>query len=159
MVRLWNQGQDHGEYALDVRVETSVDGRAWHEAIPRSRMGYFYGSGPRVYPWEWGYRWEARFAPIDARYVRITQYEDAPGAPWTIAEAYVYEDLGARVDARAGEEDILRRIRESGLNRVYADRWMSAQVSGASHGAVETVTPFTFAEEVFYSRLKSRVVR
>src|SRR5262245_15371989 len=122
MVRLWNRGQDHGGYAQELRIETSVDGREWHEAVPRSQTGYFYWSGPRVYPWEWGCRGEAPFPPAEARFVRITQYEDEPHFPWMIAEAYLYEDLGARALGRAGEEDVLRRIRESGLERVYADR-------------------------------------
>ena len=159
MVRLWNKGQHQGSYAMHLRIETSMDGRAWHEALPRSQPGFFYWSGPRVYPWEWGYRWEARFAPAEARFVRITQYEDEPHSHWMIAEAYLYEDLGPQALARAGEEDVLRRIRESGLTRVYADRWMSARVSESSRDAVETVIPFTFVEEVFYPRVKPRVVR
>ena len=61
LVRLWNKGEHHGSYAMDVRVQTSVDGRVWKEVVPRSQMEYLYGSGPRVYPWEWGYRWEVRF--------------------------------------------------------------------------------------------------
>ncbi len=79
---------------------------------------------PRLYPWEWGYRWETRFPPVDARFVRITQHEQDPRFPWVIAEAYVYEDLGPGAGADAGEPDVLRRIRDLGLGRVYADRWM-----------------------------------
>ena len=63
---------------------------------PAVADGLLYWSGPRVYPWEWGYRWETRFPPVDARFVRITQYEQDPRFPWVIAEAYVYEDLGTR---------------------------------------------------------------
>ena len=81
---------------MELRVETSLDGTAWRDAVPRSAMDYFYSSGPRVYPWEWGYRWEASFVPVPARRVRISQYEDGGRFPWKIAEAYVYEDLGAR---------------------------------------------------------------
>ena len=132
MVRLWNRGEDHGTYAMDIRVETSVDGRAWHEAVPRSPMELLYWSGPRLYPWEWGYRWETRFPPVDARFVRITQHEQDPRFPWVIAEAYVYEDLGPGAGADAGEQDVLRRIRDLGLGRVYADRWMSAGIAESS---------------------------
>ena len=95
MVRLWNRGQDHGHYAMELRVETSLDGTAWRDAVPRSAVDYYYTSGPRVYPWEWGYRWEARFAPVRARRIRISQHEDGGRYPWKIAEAYVYEDWGA----------------------------------------------------------------
>src|SRR4030095_8652989 len=96
-----------------------------------------YWSGPRVYPWEWGYRWEARFPPVEARFVRITQYEEEARFPWIIAEAYVYEDLGAGTRADDGEQDVLERIRDLGLGRVYADRGMSAKIWGASHASIE----------------------
>ena len=159
MVRLWNRGQDHGYYAMELRVETSLDGTAWRDAVARSAMDYFYSSGPRVYPWEWGYRWEASFVPVAARRVRISQYEDGGRFPWKIAEAYVYEDLGARPLGHTGEPDVLRRVAELGLDRVYADRWMSARISESSEGRVETVTPFTAAIPAFYVKLKSRVIR
>ena len=159
LVRLWNKGEHHGTYAMDVRVETSVDGRVWHEVVTRSPMEYLYWSGPRVYAWEWGYRWEARFAPIAARLIRITQYQNDARFPWMIAEAYVYEDLGVRAAAGAGDQDVLQRIRDLGLSRVYADRWMSAKISEASQERIETVTPFTVAIPEFYVRLKSRVIQ
>jgi hypothetical protein len=159
MVRLWNRGEDHGGYALDVRVETSVDGRGWREAVARSPMEHLYWSGPRLYAWEWGYRWEARFPPVRARYVRITQYEAERRFEWSIAEAYVYEDLGASPPGDAGEQDVLRRIGDLGLGRVYADRWMSAKISESSRGRVETVAPFTQAMPAYYVRLKSRVIQ
>ena len=158
MVRLWNRGEGHGTYAMDIRVETSVDGRAWHEAVPRSPMELLYWSGPRLYPWEWGYRWETRFPPVDARFVRITQHEQDPRFPWVIAEAYVYEDRGPGAGADAGEQDVLRRIRDLGLGRVYADRWMSAKIAESSHGRIETVTPFTIAVPEYYVRLNTRVI-
>ena len=104
MVRLWNRGQHHGYYAMELRVETSLDGTAWRDAVTRSAVDYFYSSGPRVYPWEWGYRWEATFAPVPARRIRISQYEDGGRFPWMIAEAYVYEDLGATARRTHGRD-------------------------------------------------------
>jgi hypothetical protein len=121
-------------------------------------VDYFYSVG-QVYPWEWGYRWEASFVPAPARVIRISQYEDGGRFPWKIAEAYVYEDLGARPLRDTDEPDILRRVAELGLDRVYADRWMSARISESSHGRVDTVTPFTVPIPVFYGRLKSRVIQ
>jgi hypothetical protein len=144
---------------MQLRVEASADGRTWIETVPRSATDHYYGSGPRIYPWEWGYRWEARFAPTLARFVRITQYEDDGRFPWRIAEAYVYEDLGPRAPGDADERDVVRRIEALGLTRVYADRWMSARIAEASRGQVDTVVPFTIAIEAFYVRLGSRLVR
>lgn len=159
MVRLWNRGEHHGSYAMDLGVEASLDGAAWHAVVERSPTGYFYWSGPRVYPWEWGYRWEARFPPVQARFLRLGQHEASERFPWTIAEAYVYEDLGPRPPGRADEQDVVRRVRELGLDRVYADRWMSAKIAEASQGSIETVTPFTLAAPAFSVRLKSRVIQ
>ena len=159
MVRLWNPGQHHGNYAMDLRVETSVDGRTWHEAVERSPMDYLYWSGPRVYGWEWGYRWEARFAAIEAQFMRITQYEKSSIHPWIVAEAYVYEDVGVRVPDDGDEGDVLKRIQERGLTRVYADRWMSARIAEALGRRVTTISPFTVAVAEFSVRLKSRVIR
>jgi F5/8 type C domain len=158
MARLWSPGQYHGNYAMDLRVETSVDGRTWHEALERSRMDYLYWSGPRVYGWEWGYRWEARFAATEARFMRIAQYEQSSHHPWVIAEAYVYEDVGVRAPGATDEGRVLTRIQERGLTRVYADRWMSARIADASRTRVETIPPFTVAMAEFYVRLKSRVI-
>jgi hypothetical protein len=159
MVRLWNKGQHHGNHAMDIRVETSVDGRAWREVVQRTSMAYYYWSGPRLYPWEWGFRWEARFAPVEARRVRITQFEDGRSYPWLISEAYVYEDLGRRPPGQTGEKAVLQRIRALELDRVYADRWMSARIREVSRGRIETVTPFTVAIPQFAVRVKSRVVQ
>jgi hypothetical protein len=159
MVRLWSPGQYHGNYAVDLRVETSVDGRTWHGAVERTHMDYLYWSGPRVYGWEWGYRWEARFAATEARFVRMTQYERSTYHPWVIAEAYAYEDLGMRDPGDTDEKDVLKRIRQRGLTRVYADRWMSARIADASRTTVETISPFTVAMAEFYVRLKSRVIQ
>ena len=150
MVRLWSPGQYHGNYAMDLRVETSVDGRTWHEAVERSPMDYLYWSGPRLYGWEWGYRWEARFAATEARFMRITQYERSAHHPWVIAEAYVYEDVGVRGPGDTDEGAVLARIRERGLTRVYADRWMSARIADASRATVETIPPYTVAMAEFY---------
>jgi hypothetical protein len=159
MVRLWNKGQHHGNYAMDVRVETSADGRTWREVVRRASMAYLYWSGPRLYPWEWGFRWEARFAPVEARRVRITQFEDGRAYPWLISEVYVYEDVGGRPPGSTGEAAVLERVRALGLDRVYADRWMSARVREASQGRIETITPFTLAIPQFAVRVRSRAVR
>jgi hypothetical protein len=159
MVRLWNQGQHHGSYGMDVRVETSTDGRTWREAVERTSMAYFYWSGPRLYPWEWGFRWEARFAPVEARRVRITQFEDGGRYPWLISEAYVYEDVGRRSPVPTGEADVLERIRALGLDRVYADRWMSARIRESSEGRIRTIAPFTVAIPQFAVRVESRTVQ
>jgi hypothetical protein len=54
---------------------------------------------------------------------------------------------------------VLARIRALGLDRVYADRWMSARIRASSPGQVETITPFTVAIAEFAVRVRSRVVR
>lgn len=158
MVRLWNKGQHHGNYALHASVQTSRDGAAWRTLIGPVQGDYYYWSGPRIYPWEWGYRWETRFGPVQARYIRIKQHEENARVPWMIAEAYLYEVQGPGAQGRAGEDEVLRRVKELGLKRVYADRWMSARLREKHGGSIETVSPFTTAMSRFYVRLKSRII-
>jgi len=159
MVRLWNKGQEHGNYALKVSVKVSEDGRKWQTVVPRSQGGYYYWSGPRLYFWEWGYRMELRFGPVSARYIRISQHENSAKFPWLIGEAFIYEDAGERKDDGQAQEDLVRRVLGLRLKRVYADRWISAKVREAGAPGIETVEPFSFGLEVFYNRLKSRVVQ
>jgi len=158
-IRLWNPGQYHGYYSMDFQMETSVDGHLWHEAIPRSPVHYFYWSGPRVYPWEWGYRWEASFGPVDARLIRITNREAHARFPWMIDEAYLYEDVGVEAPHPSDEQAVLERVRALGLTRVYADRWMSARIAEYSGGEIKTISPFTSAIPVFYVRRESRIIQ
>lgn len=158
MVRLFNRGSLHSNYALDVSVETSLDGIKWNEAIERTTGDYFYWSGPRIYRWEWGYRWEVRLGPVEARYIRIKQYENSTD-PWMLTEAYFYEDIGKGPLGREGEREILKAVDQLGLKRVYADRWMSAKLREISNGTIETMDPFTHPTPERYKRFKSRVLK
>jgi hypothetical protein len=162
LVRLWNRGENHGNYALDVSLDVSADGREWRSVLPRLQGEYYYWSGPRLYFWEWGYRMELRFGPVQARYVRIRQYENSGLHPWLISEAFLYEDAGERNDSEndqvRAQEDLARRVQALRLSRVYADRWVSAKIREVAAG-IETVEPFSFGIELFYDRMKSRVVR
>jgi 4-amino-4-deoxy-L-arabinose transferase-like glycosyltransferase len=159
MVRLWNKGENHGNYALDVSLEVSTDGRAWQTALPRLQGEYYYWSGPRLYFWEWGYRMELRFGPVSARYIRIRQYENSSRFPWLINEALFYEDLGPGSDDAAAEGALVQRALDLHLARVYADRWISAKLREAGGSRVQTVEPFSFGIEQFYHRLPSRMVQ
>jgi len=159
LVRLWNQGLHHANYAQEVSVEVSGDGQQWQTAIPRSEGDLYYWSGPRIYFWEWGFRMELRFGPVAARYIRIRQYANSSATPWLISEAFLYEDTGERQDTERAQEDLVRRVLELHLTRVYADRWISAKVREAGAPGITTVEPFTIGIWEFYNRLKSRVVQ
>jgi hypothetical protein len=140
-VRLWNRPPAHGAYSLDLEVQTSDDGLGWSPAIARTRATYHYWSGPRLYDWEIGFRQDLEIPAVEARYVRVVQHDEAP-SPWAIDEVYVYEEV-APVPAPDNAIEILEAVRSSRLERVWADRWMSARIRRESGGGVATVEPFT----------------
>jgi tetratricopeptide (TPR) repeat protein len=143
MVRLWSRPIHFNNYAMDASIDVSLDGQNWISVLPRTKSDYYYWSGPRIYYWELSYRWEARFPPTQARYVRIHQYEDELLHSWIIGEAYFYEDLGKRVLRHEGEEALLKAVMDLNLERVYSDRWMNAKLREKSDGRIETYHPVT----------------
>jgi len=75
MIRLFNHGSQHGQYAYNIEMEVSVDGVVWNRIIPGTSTGPYYWDGPRIYCWELNYRWECRFGPLKARYLLIRNKE------------------------------------------------------------------------------------
>jgi hypothetical protein len=157
LIRLWNKGHYHINYSTMISLEVSPDGINWQEILPQLQSDYYYWSGPRIYFWEWGYRWEIRFGPVEARFIRIRQHE-ASKDPWMIGEAYVYEDFSENIQPGEGEKEILKAVWTLDLTRVYADRWMSAKIQEMSGGKIKTVDPFSYAIAKYYDRVESRVI-
>ncbi len=145
MLRLWNKGWYHAGFPYISLAEVSQDGKTWLKVGPQTEGGFFYWSGPRIYPWEWAYRWELRLGPVKARYIRIWQFENSNRSEWIITEAYLYEWISSSALGRQGEEEVLRRIKTLGLNRIYSDRWMNAQIRKRFANTISTVEPFTSA--------------
>ena len=125
------RGEHHGSYAMDIRVETSVDGRAWHEAVPRSPMelsllerppGLSVGVGVPV-----GGEIPARRGPLR---------QDHPVRAGPALSLGDRRGLRLRGPGRGGRAQTPASRTSSGafsdlgLGRVYADRWMSAQDRG-----------------------------
>jgi hypothetical protein len=158
MIRLWNRGFDHPSFAFDVSVEASSNGQEWHEVLPRNCSDFYYWSGPRIYYWEYGYRWELRFDPMNARYLRIKAYDISNRYEWKINEAYVYKIVREKALGAEGEKEILRAVSALHLEKIYADRWMSAKVREMSRGAIETIEPFTKHNPFYASHMKSRMI-
>ncbi len=158
MLRLWNKGWYHAGYPNISLTEVSQDGKVWKEVSPKIEGGFFYWSGPRIYPWEWGYRWEVRFGPVEARYIRVKQLEDSKRSEWIITEAYLYEQISSFSLGRQGEDAMLNKIKALGLERVYADRWISAQIRKRFSDTISTIEPFVSASRKKKAYFKSRVV-
>jgi 4-amino-4-deoxy-L-arabinose transferase-like glycosyltransferase len=145
MIRLYNQGSRHAQYAYNLELKTSLDGLHWETVFPETNTDLYYWDGPRLYYWELNYRWECRFGPLPARYLKITNKEQTNRFPWSIGELYVFEDRGRDGLDRGDVNPALERIRQLGLKRIYAGRWLSARIREATEGQVETVRSFTDA--------------
>ncbi|MBA4393382.1 MAG: hypothetical protein C0407_07500, partial [Desulfobacca sp.] len=156
MIRLFNQGSQHGYYALQVEIEASSDEVHWEKIIPETKTDYYYWDGPRIYYWELNYRWECRFGPLKARYLVIRNKERNEHYSWNIGELYVYEDQGSQRAEGFEPKLVLDRIQHLGLKRIYANRWLSAKIKETTRGRIQTVPTFTVASFVRWPR--SRVV-
>ncbi len=158
MIRLLNQKEDTRTYALDTTIKVSLDGKIWQEVIPHTNGDFYYWSGPRIYFWGWEYRWEARFGPIQARFVRIKQFENS-NSKWKVAEAYFYEDIGERKATDAQDEsNIVKRIKILQLKYVYANRWMSAKVREGTAGQIQTIKP-TYVRKQKDSHSQDQIIK
>jgi hypothetical protein len=156
MIRLFNPGAQHGCYSLDFEIQASQDGIHWETVVPESKMDLYYWDGPRIYYWELNYRWECRLRPVKARFILIKNHEREERFPWNIGELYIFEDLGG--DGRTGFDPgpVMEKIRDLGLTRIYAGRWLSAKIKEKFRGAIQTVPIFTEASFARWPR--SRVV-
>jgi hypothetical protein len=156
MIRLYNPGAQHGYYSLNLEIQASSDGLHWQTIVPETKMDYYYWDGPRLYFWELNYRWECRFGPMKARYLKIKNKEREERFPWNIGELYVYEDQGSQRADSFDHKLILNKIQNLGLQKIYAGRWLSAKIKEATKGRIKTIQTFTHAS--FDSWPWSRVV-
>ena len=91
---------DLGKHIMDspeaYRVEVSADGSQWTKAVERNSVGgdlYWEGSHPRFL--FYGDHFTAAFAPVMARYVRLTLTRPSQrGFWWSIAELQMYSPAG-----------------------------------------------------------------
>ena len=133
-IRLFNYGPQHAQYAYNIELEVSLDGLSWKKIIPDTQISPFYWDGPRIYCWEFNYRWECRFGPLKARYLLIRNKETTERFPWNIGELYVFEDQGELPADSFDYKGLVERIQGLGLKRIYAGRWLSAKIRAATEG-------------------------
>jgi 4-amino-4-deoxy-L-arabinose transferase-like glycosyltransferase len=108
------------------RLEGSLDGTAYSLLQEvRDAMRLVYGLGGRVYAGS-NYGWsEARFAPVETRFLRLTPLAVAkPSDTWFLSELLVFEEDPA---GNAGDrESTAAALRGRGIRFTHADRWLSA---------------------------------
>jgi hypothetical protein len=143
MIRLFNQGNRHAQYAYNLEIKASSDGLTWQTICPETNTDLYYWDGPRLYYWELNYRWEFRFGPLSARYLLLINKEHTERFPWNIGEIWVFEDRGHKNPADFKTGQILDRIQKLNLQKVYAGRWLSAQIKTATQGRIKTIPVFT----------------
>lgn len=163
LLRLWNKGQYHSNYPGKSSLEVSQDAENWDEIVLNQKSKPFYWSGSRIYFWEWSYRWEIRFGPVQARFVRLKLKGDSEKDPWMVTDLYVYERGKDIPFEKEREEELLDVVQKMKLRLIYADRYMNARIREASGGLIKTIEPFAFNIAKFvnkYSyRLEARFIR
>lgn len=125
------------------KVEVSIDNKNWTEVSrcdghPR----YIYWSGPRIY-WDiLVYRWEEIFHPVDARFLRITQFKSGAD-PWMINEIYVYKYEGEKKlkfnNYIQNAKELYSFLSSRDIKFVYTDYWLSGKIKNWSKGTIGTL--------------------
>ena len=95
----------------------------------RSRIADAYISGPTVFFKGYFSKWEVRFPPVRARWLRIARHnlDPHPHQIWNLAEVVVFESTRAP-DGLADMPLIAELARKEQLDFVVADRWHSARL-------------------------------
>jgi hypothetical protein len=124
------------------QIEVSETGQKW-QVVSRVEdyVGPFFWSGPGPMIKIRRGRVEAYFDPVPSRFLKITLTKDRPGDYWSINELLVYQTAGAKKrnpDRDNAIESLPAFLKEQGVNRAYADHWLSAVITVMSERTIRT---------------------
>jgi hypothetical protein len=119
------------------RVELSGNERDWKEiSSVKNNWGYLFWSGGRPF---WKLREgqiENNFNPQDTRFIRITLTGPAPQI-WSIGEIFIYQAAQEIKPKPVPTEEIISFLTREGLEYVYADIGLSAQITRLTQGKIK----------------------
>ena len=119
------------------RIEISRDEKDWKEtASVKNNWAYLFWSGGRPFWKLRDGRIENNFHPQETRFIKITLTYPAPQI-WTIGEIFVYQAARQVSSNPAPAEEILSFLTQEGLEYVYADIGLSAQVTQLTKGKIK----------------------
>lgn len=141
----------------EIGVEVSDNGKEYTTALAPKGILAAYSAGNKVYMLGYTCRWQLRFPPTSARFlrVRLGMLENNV-KDWLIREMHVLTDYGP-VEAVAQDEvqAIRKKLDDLRLNTVAADRWMTYQLGFRTGGfSLEGMIP-----TLNYRFRRSRVTR
>jgi hypothetical protein len=136
LVLLCAKGRER-DFPSYFRVELSSDGRTWREvASVNNHWAYLFWSDGRPF-WKLREgRTEIVFPPQEARFIRITLSRSAPH-PWSIGEIFIYRPRKGLKPASPAPQEILSFLNRKGIEYVYADIGLSAQLTHLSRGKIK----------------------
>ena len=128
---------DWQEVPAAFRVESSLDGRQWHEAVTVTEYwGPLFLSEGRPFLRVRHGRVQAIFSPVQCRFLRIVQLGES-GHAWAARELFVYRPAAPRPSSTdPSPEGLAWSLHRAGIRMVYAGPWLSARVLAGSRGTL-----------------------
>ena len=125
------------DFPAHYRIELSGNERDWKEtASVNNNWAYLFWSGGRPFWKLRDGRLENNFNPQAARFVRITITGPTPQA-WSIGEIFVYQAAQENKPDSFPTEEIVSFLTREGLEYVYADIGLSAQITRLTKGKIK----------------------
>lgn len=131
------------EYPPELQIEGLEPGGAWRPLTPLLPASYYFWSGPRLYFSDWLYRLNIVFAPVTVEALRLRRI----GIKFGIRELQWFAPAEpVEPDSQAFPE-LVRMLRERGINRLYCDRWVANAIHRTCGTAIQVpLDPALFAE-------------
>jgi hypothetical protein len=120
---------------MDVQTEP---GGTWTNVFPDTPITSYYWSGPRPYSYGRAYRLQARFEPRMASGLRIVFPPDSVSRTCVVSEVTCFGPGAPTPDEESAAAQLASVLRETGVRRLYSDRWIAQAVRTATAGAVAT---------------------
>ncbi len=134
MFSFQNPNADHWKGFGRYEVHVSQDGISYkkvYSSLPNTANGFH--AGPQIYIGGLLGKGEALFAPVLARYIKISFLGKIPSP---ITELFVFQSNGSlREDGADDMTRLAQLVREQGLDFVLADRWVSGNLREAFRGS------------------------
>lgn len=118
-------------------IETSLDNLNWKKVAELSKYtGCLFWSGSHPFFKQRNGWFEARFDPINAKYIKIIQIGEDKKYYWSIVELFIYKIKGNKKLEGLNISKLIDFIKSNMIKKVYSEPWLSSNISYYSHGQI-----------------------